>query len=197
MSGSDSIVTVVEGDITGQVVDVIVNAANARLLHGGGVAAAISAAGGPVIDDESRAWVVANGPVGPGVAAVTSAGDLAARHVVHVVGPVFVEGGDNEDKLRRAVMTALDAALRLEASSVALPAISAGIYGYPPRRRRWSSHPRSPPGSARIPVPSPTCAWSHSERPPQTPSGQHCEPRARRRAWRVCRPTVRLTPSAP
>jgi O-acetyl-ADP-ribose deacetylase (regulator of RNase III) len=66
------------------------------------------------------------------VAAVTSAGDLVAGHIVHVVGPVFVVGGDNEDKLRRAVTAALDAALRLEASSVALPAISAGIYGYPP-----------------------------------------------------------------
>jgi len=131
-SGSDSIVTVVEGDITGQDVDVIVNAANAKLQHGGGVAASISHAGGPVIDEESRDWVVANGPVGPGVAAVTSAGDLAAGHVVHVVGPVFVPGGDNEDKLRRAVTAALDAALGLEASSVALPAISAGIYGYPP-----------------------------------------------------------------
>ncbi len=131
MSGSDSIVTVVEGDITGQDVDVIVNAANAKLLHGGGVAAAISRAGGPVIDEESRAWVAANGRVGPGVAAVTSAGDLEAGHVVHVVGPVFVPDGDNEDKLRRAVTAALDAALGLEASSVALPAISAGIYGYP------------------------------------------------------------------
>lgn len=131
-SRSDSIVTVVEGDITRQDVDVIVNAANAELRHGGGVAAAISRAGGPVIDEESRAWVAANGPVGPGVAAVTSAGHLAAGHVVHVVGPVFVPSGDNEGKLRRAVTAALDAALGLGASSVALPAVSAGIYGYPP-----------------------------------------------------------------
>ncbi|GMQ84673.1 MAG: macro domain-containing protein [Acidimicrobiia bacterium] len=152
-SESHSIVTVVEGDITGQDVDVIVNAANAKLLHGGGVAAAISRAGGPVIDEESRAWVAANGPVGPGVAAVTSGGDLAAGHVVHVVGPVFVPGGDNEDRLRRAVAAALDAALVLEVSSVALPAISAGIYGYPPEQATlviasevvaWlASHPES------------------------------------------------------
>lgn len=132
MTGRDvSAVTVVEGDITAQVVDVIVNAANAKLLHGGGVAAAISRAGGPVIDEESRAWVEANGPVRPGTAAVTTAGDMPAIDVVHVVGPVYTEGGDNEEGLRLAVTTALDTTQHLGASSVALPAISAGIYGYP------------------------------------------------------------------
>lgn len=121
----------IEGDITTQAVDVIVNAANAKLLHGGGVAAAISRAGGPIIDQQSRAWVEANGPVGPGSAAVTAAGDMPASDVVHVVGPVYTPGGDNEEKLRLAVTTALDTAQHLGASSVALPAVSAGIYGYP------------------------------------------------------------------
>ena len=124
-------ITVVEGDITAQEVDVIVNAANAKLLHGGGVAAAIARAGGPVVDEESRAWVAANGPVGPGEAAVTSAGAMPASDVVHVVGPVYQEGGDNEPRLRLAVKAALDTAQHLGASTVALPAISAGIYGYP------------------------------------------------------------------
>ena len=126
-----SLITVVEGDITRQDVDVIVNAANAKLLHGGGVAAAISRAGGPIVDQESRAWVEANGPVGPGEAAVTSAGAMQASDVVHVVGPVFTPGGDNEERLRLAVNAALDTAQHLGASSVAMPAISAGIYGYP------------------------------------------------------------------
>ena len=124
-------ITVVEGDITAQDVDVVVNAANAKLLHGGGVAAAIARAGGPIVDEESRAWVQANGPVGPGAAAVTSAGDMPASDVVHVVGPVYVPGGDNEEQLRVAVKAALDTAQHLGASTVALPAISAGIYGYP------------------------------------------------------------------
>jgi putative ATPase len=124
-------ISVVEGDITTQEVDVVVNAANAKLLHGGGVAAAIARAGGSVIDEESRAWVEANGPVGPGTAAVTSAGDMPASDVVHVVGPVYARGGDNERKLQMAVRAALDTAQHLGASSVAMPAISAGIYGYP------------------------------------------------------------------
>lgn len=126
-----SAITVVEGDITTQDVDVIVNAANAKLLHGGGVAAAISQAGGPIVDQESRAWVEANGPLGPGGAAVTSAGDMPASDVVHVVGPVYTPKGSNEQSLRLAVTAALDTAQHLGASSVAMPAISAGIYGYP------------------------------------------------------------------
>jgi putative ATPase len=126
-----STITVIEGDITTQDVDVIVNAANAELVHGGGVAAAISRAGGPTIDQQSRAWVEANGPVGPGSAAVTTAGDMPASDVVHVDGPVYAPGDDNEERLRLAVTTALDTARHLGGSSVALPAISAGIYGYP------------------------------------------------------------------
>lgn len=124
-------IAVVEGDITTQDVDVVVNAANAELMHGGGVAAAIARAGGPVVDEESRAWVKTNGPVGPGQAAVTSAGDMPASDVVHVVGPIYTAGADNEPALRLAVTTALDTAQHLGASTVALPAISAGIYGYP------------------------------------------------------------------
>ncbi len=124
-------ITVVEGDLTIQDVDVIVNAANAKLLHGGGVAAAIARAGGSIVDEESQAWVQANGPVGPGTAAVTSAGNMPASDVVHVVGPVYAPGRDNEHMLRMAVRAALDTAQHLGASTVAMPAISAGIYGYP------------------------------------------------------------------
>jgi O-acetyl-ADP-ribose deacetylase len=124
-------ISVVEGDITRQDVDVIVNAANADLLHGGGVAAAIARAGGPIVDEESRAWVRQHGRVGPGQAAVTSAGAIPASDIVHVVGPIYEPGADNEGLLRQAVTAALDTSQSLGASSVALPAISSGIYGYP------------------------------------------------------------------
>lgn len=124
-------IVVVEGDITRQEVDVVVNAANERLAHGGGVALAIARAGGPVVDEESRAWVRDHGPVGPGQAAVTSAGRMPALDVVHVVGPVYAPGADNEALLRQTVRAALDTAQSLGASSIAVPAISSGIYGYP------------------------------------------------------------------
>lgn len=125
-------VIVARGDITTQDVDVIVNAANARLAHGGGVAAAIALAGAPAVDAESRAWVDAHGVVPPGGAAITSAGSMPADHVVHVAGPVYRRGQDNEAVLGEAVRAALDAAVEVGARSVALPTISAGIYGYPP-----------------------------------------------------------------
>ncbi len=121
----------VQGDLTAQPVDAVVNAANERLQHGGGVAAAIVRAGGAVIQHESDAWVREHGPVVPGTAAVTTAGDMPARWVVHVVGPRFRDGQDNEGLLRQAVRAALEAAVAAGARSVAMPAISAGIFGYP------------------------------------------------------------------
>ncbi len=124
-------VSVVQGDITQQHVDAIVNAANEHLAHGGGVAAAIVRAGGRVIQDESDDWVRRHGPLRPGQAAVTTGGALHARWVVHVVGPRYRETQDNEGLLRQAVTAALDAAAEVGATSVALPAISAGIFGYP------------------------------------------------------------------
>jgi len=129
--GSDGRIIVVQGDITTQPVDVIVNAANARLAHGGGVAAAIARAGGRAVDEESRAWVAEHGPVQRGGAAITTAGEMDAGHVVHVVGPVYQGGPDDAPHLIDAVRAALDASASLGAASVALPAISAGIYGYP------------------------------------------------------------------
>jgi O-acetyl-ADP-ribose deacetylase (regulator of RNase III) len=128
----DDRISVAVGDITTMDVDVIVNAANPALRHGGGVAAAIARAGAPDVDRESRAWIDAHGAVGPGEAAVTGAGPMPARHVVHVVGPIYTPGEDNEGMLRTTVRAALDAAAGIDARSVALPAISSGIYGYPP-----------------------------------------------------------------
>ena len=124
-------ITVVAGDITTQTVDAIVNAANTHLAHGGGVAAAIARAGGSVIQEESNAWVAAHGSLSPGVAAVTSAGAMPVSWVIHVAGPIHRPDQDNARLLAAAVTAALDAAARLGASAVALPAISAGIYGYP------------------------------------------------------------------
>ena len=126
-------VVAVQGDLTRQEVDAIVNAANVHLKHGGGVAGAIARAGGRSIQEESDAWVAEHGPLDEGEAAVTTAGDLPARRVIHVAGPVYDAGSDhNEPHLRAAVRGALEAAVDEGMSSVAFPAISAGIYGYPP-----------------------------------------------------------------
>ncbi|MGH8912230.1 MAG: macro domain-containing protein [Acidimicrobiia bacterium] len=122
---------VVRGDITALEVDVVVNAANEDLHHGGGVAAAIARAGHPQVDEESAAWVKENGPLKPGQAVRTGAGPMTARWVVHVVGPRYRPGQDNRALLAQAVTAALDEAAALGAESVAMPAISAGIFGYP------------------------------------------------------------------
>jgi glutamate racemase len=124
-------ITVVTGDLTRQPVDAIVNAANNHLQHGGGVAGAIVRAGGRVIQEESDDWVQSHGPLSPDGAAVTTAGTLPAAHIIHVAGPIYQDGQDNEGLLRAAVAAALDAAVEIGARSVAFPAISAGIFGYP------------------------------------------------------------------
>ena len=125
------VIKVVQGDLTAQPVAAIVNAANENLQHGGGVAAAIVQAGGAIIQNESDQWVAEHGPIGPGRAAITGAGSLPAQYVIHVVGPRYREGQDNEGLLQQAVTAALNAAAVSGCRSVALPAISAGIFGYP------------------------------------------------------------------
>jgi O-acetyl-ADP-ribose deacetylase (regulator of RNase III) len=124
-------VVVVQGDLATQHVDALVNAANERLAHGGGVAAALSRAGGPAVQRESDEWVRAHGPVAGGTAAVTTAGLMPARWIIHVVGPRWREGQDNAGLLRTAVRAALRTAEDLGAGSLAMPAISSGIFGYP------------------------------------------------------------------
>lgn len=125
-------VRVVEADLTTMEVDVVVNAANERLAHGGGVAAALARAGGPSVQRDSNAWVAEHGELQPGQAAVTTAGDMPSQYIVHVVGPRYREGQDNAALLRGAVIAALQGAADLRARTVALPAISTGIFGYPP-----------------------------------------------------------------
>ena len=120
-----------QADLTRQEVDAVVNAANEYLTHGGGLAAAIVTAGGWEIQEESDRWVAEHGPLSPGVAAVTGGGRMPARMVIHVAGPRYRAGQDNEGLLRTAVRAALDAALERKCRTVAMPAISAGIFGYP------------------------------------------------------------------
>lgn len=123
----------VQGDLTMEAVDAIVNAANSQLQHGGGVAGAIAKRGGPEIQTQSDAWVRENGPVSHDSPAFTGAGNLPSRYVIHAVGPVWGEG--NEDKkLHTAVSKSLLLADKLEVSSIAFPAISTGIFGFPKDR---------------------------------------------------------------
>ncbi len=128
---SDTSLTAMTGDITTMPVTAVVNAANAHLLHGGGVALAIARASGGAIDEESREWVTAHGPLEPGVAALTSAGAMPASYVIHVAGPIYRDGQENEALLGASVVAALAIADEIDAQSVAIPAISAGVYGYP------------------------------------------------------------------
>jgi len=123
----------VRGDLTEQAVDAIVNAANAHLQHGGGVAAAIASKGGPTIQQESNAWVREHGPVSHAEPAYTSGGDLPCRYVIHAVGPIW-GSGEEDLKLAQAVGGSLRCAEQLGLQSIAFPAISTGIFGFPKAR---------------------------------------------------------------
>jgi len=130
------VLRIVRGDITQEQVDAIVNAANSHLKHGGGVAAAIVRRGGEIIQQESDKWVRQHGPVPTGQVAVTSAGNLPAKFVIHAVGPVWDEHPPEraDELLRSAVWNSLAAAHERNCQSIALPAISAGIFGFPKDR---------------------------------------------------------------
>ncbi len=119
-----------QGDITYQNVDAIINAANKYLQHGGGVARAIVARGGSIIQKESDEWVRLHGLVTHDHPAITGAGTLPCQHVIHAVGPVWGEGNEIE-KLEQVVEASLFTANDLKCSSVAFPAISTGIFGFP------------------------------------------------------------------
>jgi O-acetyl-ADP-ribose deacetylase (regulator of RNase III) len=121
-------IDLVQGDITKEDVDAIVNAANEALAPGGGVCGAIHRRGGPSIAEECQR--IGHCPTGGAVA--TTAGDLPARFVIHAVGPVWRGGGAGEPELlASAYRSSLEEAVRVGARSVAFPAISTGIYGYP------------------------------------------------------------------
>jgi O-acetyl-ADP-ribose deacetylase len=121
-------VEIVQGDITDETVDVIVNAANGMLMGGGGVDGAIHRAGGPQIMADCREL----GGCATGDAKATTAGLLAARYVVHAVGPVWRGGDRGEQELLAACYRrAVEVSDQLECSSLAFPSISTGIYGFP------------------------------------------------------------------
>ncbi|KAH7461270.1 uncharacterized protein KRP23_14117 [Phytophthora ramorum] len=125
---------VMQGDLTLCSADAIVNAANCQLLHGGGLAAAIVRAGGSSIQVESTNWVKSHGSLSVGDAVTTAAGKLPSRYVIHTAGPnvgCATLTAEHAKLLRRAVHSALMEAHRLELTSVAVPGISTGIFGYP------------------------------------------------------------------
>ncbi|MFJ3303949.1 O-acetyl-ADP-ribose deacetylase [Streptomyces sp. NPDC086549] len=126
-------ITLVQGDITRQTADAIVNAANSSLLGGGGVDGAIHRRGGPAILAECRALRASHYGKGlpTGQAVATTAGDLDARWVIHTVGPVWSSSEDRSELLASCYRESLKAADELGARTVAFPAISTGIYGWP------------------------------------------------------------------
>ena len=126
-------IQIVQGDITTEEVDAIVNAANEQLQHGGGVAWAISKKGGPAIQKESDKWIRQHGTVSHSRPAWTSGGFLPAKYVVHAVGPVWGDG-DEDKKLSDAVTGSLRVADELKCESITMPAISTGIFGFPKER---------------------------------------------------------------
>ena len=122
----------VQGDITKQKVDAIVNAANSSLMGGGGVDGAIHRAGGPAILEDCRKIIAKQGSCKTGEAVITTAGNLPAKFVIHTVGPVWNNGKNNEaEKLANCYRNSLHLALENKIESIAFPNISTGIYGYP------------------------------------------------------------------
>lgn len=122
-------INIIKGDITESEVDAIVNAANSQLQHGGGVAGAIVRKGGNIIQEESNRI----GYVSVGNCAITSAGKLKAHYVIHAVGPRWGEG-DEENKLKNAIKNVLNLSDKKGFRAISMPAISAGIFGFPKKR---------------------------------------------------------------
>ncbi|MGW3845940.1 O-acetyl-ADP-ribose deacetylase [Streptomyces fagopyri] len=128
-----TVIILVRGDITGQSVDAIVNAANSSLLGGGGVDGAIHRRGGPAVLADCRRLRASHYGKGlaTGKAVATTAGDLDARWVIHTVGPVYSGTEDRSHLLASCYRESLRLADELGARTVAFPAVSAGVYGWP------------------------------------------------------------------
>ena len=125
-------ISLVQGDITRQSLDAIVNAANSSLMGGGGVDGAIHRAGGPRILEECKKIVARQGRLPTGKAVITTGGNLPAKYVIHTVGPVWHGGSANEDQLlASAYRESLLLAEKHKLKSLAFPSISTGAYGYP------------------------------------------------------------------
>jgi O-acetyl-ADP-ribose deacetylase (regulator of RNase III) len=138
MSGTNEITVgkarlgLIQGDITRQETDAIVNAANSGLMGGGGVDGAIHTAGGPAIKEECRQIIDRIGRLPTGKAVITTGGNLKAKYVIHAVGPVWHGGNKGEaELLASAYRESLNVAAERKLKSVAFPSISTGVYGYP------------------------------------------------------------------
>ncbi len=125
----NTLLRLIEGDITERKVDAIVNAANTHLIHGGGVAGAIVRKGGKIIQEESNKI----GFVKVGESVITSSGNLPCKAIIHTVGPQMGEGNEDE-KLSDAINSCLALATQKEFKSISIPAISSGIFGFPKDR---------------------------------------------------------------
>ena len=124
--------SIVQGDITQQFTDAIVNAANSSLMGGGGVDGAIHRAGGPAILEECKQIVARQGRLPTGQAVITTAGNMKAKHVIHTVGPIWHGGSGGEAEfLASAYRESLKLAAENNLTSVSFPSISTGAYGYP------------------------------------------------------------------
>jgi O-acetyl-ADP-ribose deacetylase (regulator of RNase III) len=129
-------------DITTYRADAIVNAANSELQPGGGVCGAIHRAGGPAIAEECRRVRSERGPLPPGKAVATTAGNLPAQYVIHTVGPVWNGGSRGEaEVLASCYRESMRVADELKLSAIAFPAISTGIFGYPVEQAAWVAIP--------------------------------------------------------
>ncbi len=147
------------GDLTEAHVDAVVNAANAQLRHGGGLAGALVRRGGARLQAESDAWVLTHGPASHARPALTGAGRLPCRAIIHAVGPVWGSGAEDA-KLQTAYTAALELAARENFASLAFPSLSTGIFGFPVERAAplavgavlayCAARPGSPPREIRF-----------------------------------------------
>jgi O-acetyl-ADP-ribose deacetylase (regulator of RNase III) len=157
----DPRLSIVEGDITRIAVDAIVNAANESLLGGGGVDGAIHAAAGPDLLEECRAL----GGCATGQAKITSGHRLSAKYVIHAVGPVWQGGNHNEDTLLASCyQQAVELAAHAGCSSLAFPAISTGIYRFPPERAAQIAIAATQAALTDLPLPDRVlfCCFDHA-----------------------------------
>ena len=133
-------IKIVQGDITQASVDVIVNAANSQMLGGGGVDGAIHRAAGPKLLEACKKVKAENGIRCPtGDARITDAGNLKTKYVIHTVGPIYRIDKNPENLLTSAYLNCLNLAMSHGCKSIAFPAISCGVYGYPPQEAAWIS----------------------------------------------------------
>lgn len=128
----DTLISLIQGDITRQETEAIVNAANPSLMGGGGVDGAIHRAGGPKILEECKEIVARQGRLPTGRAVITTGGNLKARYVIHTVGPVWSGGNQGEDELlKSSYLSCLSLAKERGIASLSFPSISTGAYGFP------------------------------------------------------------------